>query len=77
LVFHQDGEKYPKKTQLVGKYPIPCAGNFSDYEEQFDAWLTLKRCAIHLRRNVPCPSRSGEESQRRDLRFGRRSSQVV
>jgi hypothetical protein len=48
LVFHQEGAQYPEKTQLLGKYPIPCAGNFSDYEEQFDAWMTGKRCAIHL-----------------------------
>jgi hypothetical protein len=49
--FHQEGQQYPEKTPLVGKYPIPCAGSFNDYEEQFEAWVTRKRCAIHLRKN--------------------------
>jgi hypothetical protein len=51
LVFYQEGEKYPKTIELSKKHPIPCAGSFTDKEEQFDAWLSRKRCAIHLCKN--------------------------
>lgn len=49
LVSYREGLPYPEKTDLQN--PVPCAGSFSDSEEQFCAWLAGKRLELHLCRN--------------------------
>jgi len=49
LVSYREGQQYPEKINLHNL--IPCAGSFADSEKQFCAWLSQKRCELHLCKN--------------------------